>query len=36
MQKLNGAGQQRVAEFAITLAEDLAKIPEYQRNPDKE
>lgn len=36
MQKLNGAGQQRVADFAVNLAEDLAKIPEYQRTPDKE
>ena len=34
MQKLNGAGQQRVADFAVNLAEDLAKIPEYQRNPE--
>lgn len=31
MQKLNGAGQQRVADFAVDLADDLAKIPEYQR-----
>lgn len=35
MQNLNGAGQQRVVEFAVNLAEDLAKIPEYQRSPDK-
>ena len=35
MQKLNGAGQQRVADFAVDLAEDLAKIPEYQREPDE-
>ena len=35
LQKLNSAGQHRVADFAVNLAEDLAKIPEYQRSPDK-
>lgn len=35
MQKLNGAGQQRVADFAVDLADDLAKIPEYQRENTK-
>ena len=33
-QKLNGAGQQRVADFAVDLADDLAKIPQYQRSPE--
>ena len=36
LQKLNLDGQQRVTDYAVHLARDLAKIPEYQReNLDK-
>ena len=33
MQSLNARGQKFVADFAITVAQDLARIPEYQKSP---
>ena len=35
MRKLNDAGQSHVASLALSFANELARLPEYQRNPDK-
>ena len=36
LKPLNGIGQQKVSDFAIDYAIDLAKIPEYQNAPPED